>query len=284
MMEKIITENVNPAAQVFEGKKRTNKKPIIGIDPLAWLKEESEDAKDIFVVDEDHIEESVDEIQQDIHPEKSEEVLEQTVEVVKSEPGEVAEFPNEFVEEEYLAQVVEEVQPESDEITKFPQGLAEDDLEPVFEVSKSQPEEIKEPSDALKEDKFEEAVEELEPEIEETVESLVDDSDEAPTEVIQITDQQKDTELEMQIFKLEGIITIADVAELHDQFKTFFDKGQDLEINCSEVSSVDAAALQLLVVFMKDTNKKENKVIWQEPSDSFQATLELMGFKDEFRM
>ncbi len=196
--------------QPLMGTKRTKKKSLIGIDPLAWMNDESD--HDSVVTEEVSASEK--------------EAVQEIVPVVETE-------------------IIEEV---NDEIKT--------------EVS----------TDEVSESTLVEAGE------------MVRDIE----EVVQETKEEEVTDMEIKKggddFKLEGPISIADVAELHEQFKTYIAEGNDLEIDCSEVEGVDAAALQLLTAFINEAEKQDNKLIWKEPSDSLQATVLMMGLKDEFKM
>ncbi len=129
---------------------------------------------------------------------------------------------------------------------------------------------------------------EIEPEIVDNVddEKIVEIAE--PEVIDQKTKEEEVTDMEMKqkdgSYKLEGPISIADVAELHAEFKTYLAEGNDLEIDCSEVEGVDAAALQLLMAFINEAEKQDNKLIWKEPSESLQSTVLMMGLKDEFKM
>ena len=133
-----------------------------------------------------------------------------------------------------------------------------------------------------------------EPEIEAEIIEQV--QEEISEEVMEVTDQknmeEEVTDMEIQQtenstdgnFKLEGPITIADVAELHEQFKTYLAQDKAMEIDCSEVAGVDAAALQLLVALVNEAENQDKQLIWKEPSDSLQATVQMMGLNDQFKI
>ncbi len=203
--------------QPLTGRKRTKKKSLIGIDPLAWMKDEA-------------------------------------------------------VEDNQASIMTDEVPVSGQETVQF------DEVEIVEEVN----------DEMVTEDSIDEVSIEVS-------ENLSSDETVMETEAItetEIVDQEiKEEEvLDMEInkddsgVKLDGPISIADVAELHAQFKTYLAEGNDLEIDCSEVEGVDAAALQLLTAFINEAEKQDNKLIWKEPSDSLQATVLMMGLKDEFKM
>ena len=181
--------------QPLMGKKRTKKKSLIGIDPLAWMKDEISRSDPIT-----------------IEPE----------EIVVSEQE---------VDQKFEPEIVEVIDDE------------------VF-------------------------IEEL------SVDIINQDTREIKDEEVTDMEISKDE----GSFKLEGPNSIADVAELHEHFKTYLTEGGDLEVDCSEVEGVDAAALQLLTAFINEVEKQDNKLIWKEPSESLQAAVHMMGLKNEFKM
>ncbi len=180
--------------QPLMGTKRTKKKSLIGIDPLAWMNEENIENDEVSVATEEATE------------------ADQTIEIG----------------------------------TEIVDNIADEKMiEDVAEIAESE----------------------------------IIDQETKEEEVIDMEMKQEDGS-----YKLEGPISIADVAELHVQFKNYLAEGNDLEIDCSEVEGVDAAALQLLMAFINEAEKQDNKLIWKEPSDSLQATVLMMGLKDEFKM
>lgn len=84
-------------------------------------------------------------------------------------------------------------------------------------------------------------------------------------------------------YKLEGPITIADVAILHEKFSASIEHESEIEIDCSDVDGVDAAALQLLLACALEIEKKNKKIIWKDTSDSMLNAVNLMGLSDAFR-
>ena len=191
-MVKLMTGEAINNDQPLVGKKRTKKKSLIGIDPLAWMNDEVPE----------------------IGP----------------------------VSAETEQKIIQEIEPETVEVV---------DEEHSFEELATEPEAITE------------------------------------TEVIdQETKKEEVTDMDVKDgdFKLDGPISIADVAELHEKFKALLAEGHDLEIDCSDVEGVDAAALQLLTAFINEAEKQDNKLVWKDPSDSLQTTVLMMGLQDEFKM
>lgn len=205
MTDEKLIEKLVEADQSLSGKKRTKKKSLIGIDPLAWLK------------DGDFNDESVDQ--------KSSENTEVIQENSVDDPEADIVIDNEVLE------------------------IIEKDFE--------------EPS-------------------EENTEEITD-QEKMEVEVTDMEIQQAETNTD-QAFKLEGSITIADVSELHSQFKATLGDSKELVVDCSEVAGVDAAALQLLVAFVHETGNQACQLTWKEPSDSLKAAIQLTGLNNEFLM
>jgi len=73
-----------------------------------------------------------------------------------------------------------------------------------------------------------------------------------------------------------GIQTVSDVkAELESAIAA----DGAIVLDVSEVESVDAAALQLLVAFVQHAALKKREFEWFEPTDVFLKTVDLMGLK-----
>ncbi len=182
-----MTDEIADVDQPLKGLKRTKKKSLIGIDPLAWLNEDESDKEEVSI---------------DLGEK-----------VAKSE-------------------IVEK---ESEELS----------------------------------DEFNE--------------TETNDQDIMEEEVIEMEVEQSENN-SGDCFKLESSISIADVSTLHEQLKIYLDQKNELEIDCSEVESVDAAALQLFIAFLYEAEKQNKKVIWKEPSDLLRATIKMMGLNNDFKI
>ncbi|MEE9551485.1 MAG: STAS domain-containing protein [Gammaproteobacteria bacterium] len=75
-----------------------------------------------------------------------------------------------------------------------------------------------------------------------------------------------------QSLVLESILGIADVEDLYKTLGEYVDKKQDVVIDASDVSSVDTALLQLLLVFIRKMRNEGINVSWHEPSQAFCKT------------
>lgn len=98
------------------------------------------------------------------------------------------------------------------------------------------------------------------------VEEIVDDSVSEDTEGAQID--------------LDATLTIQNVVKLHEKLKDSLAIHDEIEINASDVSSIDTATLQLLVSLKKDTHKLQKKVTIIYPSPRFVESAQLLGLLD----
>ncbi|WP_432741417.1 STAS domain-containing protein [Methylobacter sp. G7] len=79
---------------------------------------------------------------------------------------------------------------------------------------------------------------------------------------------------------LDATLTIQNVAKLHEQLKNILAVHDEIEINASDVSSIDTATLQLLVSLKKNADKLQKKVTIIYPSPRFIESAQLLGLLD----
>ena len=79
------------------------------------------------------------------------------------------------------------------------------------------------------------------------------------------------------VLKLEESITIADVGEYQAKLAAYLVSGDSVEIDGSQVASVDGAGLQLLAAFVKDLISKSAGVTWLGASDALQRAARQFG-------
>ena len=89
------------------------------------------------------------------------------------------------------------------------------------------------------------------------------------------------TENETDDFKitLASTLNIQNVAELYEQFSKGLDSQDIIEIDASEVVSIDTATLQLLIVLKQEVVKLHKEVTIDFPSDKFIEAAELLGLE-----
>lgn len=124
-------------------------------------------------------------------------------------------------------------------------------------------------------------------------EQVVEMNQESQEDTLQSASEEEEVEdMDMQQagfglngnFKLEGPITIADVAILHEKFTASIEHESAVEIDCSDIDGVDAAALQLLLAYALEIEKQNKKITWKDPSDSMLSAVKLMGLSNDFRL
>lgn len=87
-------------------------------------------------------------------------------------------------------------------------------------------------------------------------------------------------EMDEPLFDLDATLTIQNVVKLHEKLKSFLAVHDQIEINASDVSSIDTATLQLLVSLKKDATKLQKKVTIIYPSPRFVESAQLLDLLD----
>jgi anti-anti-sigma regulatory factor len=79
------------------------------------------------------------------------------------------------------------------------------------------------------------------------------------------------------VINLDTTLTVQNVVKLHEKLKQSYSVNNTIEINASQVSSIDTATLQLLVALKKDADKQQKEVVLVEPSLRFIESAGLLG-------
>jgi anti-anti-sigma factor len=82
------------------------------------------------------------------------------------------------------------------------------------------------------------------------------------------------------IVTLNAALSMQQAATLYEQLKKSYNANNALEINASQVMSIDTAALQVLVSLKKDALKKGKSVVFAEPSPRFIESAKLLGLRE----
>jgi ABC-type transporter Mla MlaB component len=82
------------------------------------------------------------------------------------------------------------------------------------------------------------------------------------------------------LIDLDATLTIQNVVKLYEKLKDVLSVYDQIEINASDVSSIDTATLQLLVSLKKDADKLQKKVTIIYPSPRFVESAQLLGLLD----
>ncbi|TRW94346.1 STAS domain-containing protein [Candidatus Methylobacter oryzae] len=88
------------------------------------------------------------------------------------------------------------------------------------------------------------------------------------------------SEEESSQIDLDATLSIQNVVKLHEKLKNLLAVHDEIEINASDVSSIDTATLQLLVSLKKDSVKLQKKVTIIYPSPRFVESTRLLGLLD----
>ena len=86
------------------------------------------------------------------------------------------------------------------------------------------------------------------------------------------------------IIKLDGVLNIARVAELHAEFEELDKIAEPLIINASNVKRVDTAVLQLLVCLFRSMPTSNMAVKWEGVSEEFKVAAKLLGLETELKL
>ena len=70
---------------------------------------------------------------------------------------------------------------------------------------------------------------------------------------------------------------LAGVSELHGQLKEALDGHQTIEIDASNVESIDTSTLQLLLIFRKEVVNLHKTMVFKAPSESLVRSAKLLG-------
>jgi len=82
------------------------------------------------------------------------------------------------------------------------------------------------------------------------------------------------------IIILDANLTIQHVVTLYEKLKKSYSAHNAIEINASQVSSIDTSTLQLLVALKKNAVKQQKEVIFVAPSQRFIESAGLLGLLD----
>jgi len=95
-----------------------------------------------------------------------------------------------------------------------------------------------------------------------------------------IADDMLSEETESSQIDLDATLSIQNVSKLHENLKKSLAMHDEIEINASDVSSIDTSTLQLFVALKKDADKLQKKVTIIYPSPRFVESARLLGLLD----
>jgi anti-anti-sigma regulatory factor len=79
------------------------------------------------------------------------------------------------------------------------------------------------------------------------------------------------------VLRLPAQCTIRDAAQLLAQLLVHIERAAPVYIDASQVERVDTAALQLLVVFLRDRKAEQRAVVWLDCSDAMVRAARTLG-------
>jgi anti-anti-sigma regulatory factor len=95
-----------------------------------------------------------------------------------------------------------------------------------------------------------------------------------------VTDESETEEIARSQIDLDSTLTIQNVVKLHEKLKLSLAMHDQIEINASDVASIDTSTLQLLVSLKKDAVKLQKQVSIIYPSPRFIESANLLGLCD----
>lgn len=95
-----------------------------------------------------------------------------------------------------------------------------------------------------------------------------------------ITDETGDSKEEINV-QCGEILDISKVAEFHQNLKTAIGKGGKIVLDAAAIERIDAAALQLLTVFLRDATARKVQAQLRTPSDALIKAASLLGLNQE---
>jgi anti-anti-sigma regulatory factor len=99
-----------------------------------------------------------------------------------------------------------------------------------------------------------------------------------------IADEAAMEEAVDSIINLDATLTIQHVAKLHEKLKKSYSANHVIEINASQVASIDTSTLQLLVALKKNAVNQQKEVVFTAPSRRFIESAGLLGLLEIFNI
>lgn len=94
--------------------------------------------------------------------------------------------------------------------------------------------------------------------------------------------QEEEIMNEQTIFKLPPYFSIAQVDSVKKSMQSFLQaSGEEIEIESEDVESIDTAALQLLISFIKEVRSKGKSIKWRSISNKIESSIDLLSIKEE---
>lgn len=116
----------------------------------------------------------------------------------------------------------------------------------------------------------------------ETKAEAIIESEKAVDEVVIVNDTVEELKesVNSSAVTLKETLNIQGVSALHEAFLKLLETESVIEIDASDVTSIDTSTLQLLTVLKQTASKLGKEVIFDFPSDKFIEAAELLGLSE----
>ncbi len=217
---------------------------LIGYDPLAWMEGDTDKGEDLLIMDENN---------GDNEPAGSEQGLTEEQLLIDNEINRIDDFLDDLIDETAQSPVL--LVTEQDELV-----IVETDSALIVEMAEDC----------------------VYAEGRATQGAVADDCMDAGGRATQgaVAENPETEEIAGALIDLDATLTIQNVVKLHEKLKNSLALHDDIEINASDVSSIDTATLQLLVALKKDAVKLQKQVTIIYPSPRFVESAQLLGLLD----
>ncbi|WP_286235694.1 STAS domain-containing protein [Thalassotalea sediminis] len=82
------------------------------------------------------------------------------------------------------------------------------------------------------------------------------------------------------MFKLPSDLTIAQVEACREQYLTYIDKHDDIELDDSDVNRIDTVGVQLLLAMVVHSVALKKSLTWQNKSSVVNSSFKQLGIHD----
>lgn len=102
-----------------------------------------------------------------------------------------------------------------------------------------------------------------------------------PQEITFVISEGVSTRMKIEVIACGDTLDITDVDALYPQLLIALLEPKQLVFDCSEIGRIDAAALQMLYAFAKASSMYGSKASWDNPSETFINSAQLLGVAKE---
>jgi len=120
----------------------------------------------------------------------------------------------------------------------------------------------------------------IDQQVEQAAQADINESTAPPPDVVNSVVTDTEELVSEAKLTLDATLNIQNVNHLYEQLLQLLEQQDKIEIDASEVASVDTATLQLLIVFKQTAVKLQKEVIFDFPSDKFIEAAELLGLAE----